>query len=53
MGRNLVLNMAGHGFTAAGHDKDQAQARPCDRICTHGIQKAKSRVDGRYGGDET
>ena len=25
MGRNLVLNMAGHGFTVAGYDKDQAQ----------------------------
>ncbi|MFZ0933090.1 MAG: NADP-dependent phosphogluconate dehydrogenase [Bryobacteraceae bacterium] len=24
MGRNLVLNMAGHGFTVAGYDKDQA-----------------------------
>jgi len=25
MGRNLVLNMADHGFTVAGYDKDQAQ----------------------------
>ena len=25
MGRNLVLNMAGNGFTVAGYDKDQAQ----------------------------
>ena len=25
MGRNLVLNMAGHGFTVAGYDKDQAK----------------------------
>ena len=24
MGRNLVLNMAGHGFAVAGYDKDQA-----------------------------
>jgi 6-phosphogluconate dehydrogenase len=25
MGRNFVLNMAGHGFTVAGYDKDQAK----------------------------
>lgn len=25
MGRNRVLNMAGHGFAVAGYDKDTAQ----------------------------
>ncbi len=25
MGRNLVLNMAGHGFSVAGYDKDTSQ----------------------------
>jgi 6-phosphogluconate dehydrogenase len=25
MGRNLLLNMAGHGFSVAGYDKDQAK----------------------------
>ena len=25
MGRNLVMNMAGHGFAVAGYDKDQAK----------------------------
>src|SRR6185369_814964 len=25
MGRNLLLNMADHGFKVAGHDKDQAK----------------------------
>jgi hypothetical protein len=27
MGRNLVLNMADHGFPVAGYDKDQSQGR--------------------------
>ncbi len=31
MGRNLVLNMAGHGFSVAGYDKDQAKVEALRR----------------------
>lgn len=31
MGRNLVLNMADHGYAAAGYDKDQAQVEAMRR----------------------
>lgn len=31
MGRNLVLNMADHGFPMAGYDKDQAQVETLQR----------------------
>jgi len=27
MGRNLVLNMADHGFSVAGHDKDPGKVK--------------------------
>jgi 6-phosphogluconate dehydrogenase len=27
MGRNLVLNMADHGFPVAGYDKDEAKVK--------------------------
>ena len=28
MGRNLLLNIADHGFAAIGYDKDPAKAQP-------------------------
>ena len=31
MGRNLVLNMADHGFSVAGYDKDRPKSRRCGR----------------------
>jgi 6-phosphogluconate dehydrogenase len=31
MGRNLVLNMADHGFSVAGYDKDQAKVEALRR----------------------
>ena len=31
MGRNLVMNMAGHGFSVAGYDKDRPRSRLCGR----------------------
>ncbi|HEY1220531.1 MAG: NADP-dependent phosphogluconate dehydrogenase [Bryobacteraceae bacterium] len=34
MGRNLVLNMAGHGFTVAGYDKDRATVEALRREST-------------------
>ena len=46
MGRNLMLNMAAHGFTVAGYDKDQAtvaalreEATDRDVRCAEGIKE--------------
>ncbi|MGA2275803.1 MAG: NAD(P)-binding domain-containing protein [Bryobacteraceae bacterium] len=33
MGRNLVLNIAGRGFTVAGYDKDHATVEALSQAC--------------------
>jgi len=35
MGRNLMLNMADHGITAAGYDKDQSKV---DIVCEESVE---------------
>jgi 6-phosphogluconate dehydrogenase len=37
MGRNLLLNMADHGYKVAGHDKDQSKID----LLTKGIKQGK------------
>ena len=38
MGRNLMLNMADHGFTAAGYDKDETKVEAlCKYSAEHNI----------------
>ena len=41
MGRNLLLNMADHGFAVAGYDKNQKQA---DLLGQEGAGQARARA---------
>lgn len=39
MGRNLLLNMAGHGFSVAGYDQDSEQVAALEREpTTHAVR---------------
>jgi 6-phosphogluconate dehydrogenase len=44
MGRNLLLNMADHGFKVAGHDKDQSKVDQLAKEPTKGTAKGFSEL---------
>jgi 6-phosphogluconate dehydrogenase len=46
MGRNLVLNMADHGFSVAGYDKDPAKVESLRKESSeHAVQGATNMID--------
>lgn len=49
MGRNLVLNMADHGFSVAGYDKDPAQVVELEKEAGSRPIKAAKSLDGFVG----
>ena len=52
MGRNLVLNIADHGFSVAGLDKDAAKVATLHQEATSGVSKVTGKPRSAHGTTE-